>query len=249
MLPFREEYLQIIKNSLLAEIEDKNMLIGDFFQELYTEIVLPTACRRDIKQVFLHEIFIYTIAVLFKAKDYSLLTYLINRSFFEQGYSALGERTGYVIFYHNSSNLDSAKCQKDDYHYYSGTAQLWVDNIASEYCNKKEFVFADVLLCNYAFFGANYSYYWQWFPITYIYDGEYDTIFQKEAFKLRSKEVAQRWASIFGFSDFTYFRDKIKVILKEINSPNKGRLRYNSSFTEVQLITDFIKPEEIGTIN
>lgn len=249
MLPFREEYLQMIKNSLLAEIEDKNMVIGDFLQELHTEIMSPTACQRDIKQVFLHEIFIYTIAILFKAKDYSLLTYLINRSFFEPRHIDKVELTGYSTFYHNSSKLDSAKCQKDNHRYLSGTAQLWIDNLAFEYCNRNEFVFADVLLSNYSFFGANYNYYRHWFPITYIYDSDEDTIVQKSAYQLRSREVAQRWAKLFGFDDFTYFRDNLKAALEKMNSQSDRRLGYSGSFFDVQLLTDFIEPEEIGTIN
>ena len=246
MLPFREEYLQIVKASFV--IDDANVLIGDFLQDLYSGINSSMMVQLEIKKVFLHEIFIYTIAIMFKAKDYESLSYFLNRSYFGKKYDKNSQQTGFAIFYHNSQPLSQAKSKKDEKNYHSGTAQQWIDSIASDYCNKKEFAFADVLLCNYAFFGASYNYDWPWFPVSYIYDGEYDTILQDIASQMKSKEIAQRWSKVFGFDDFEQFQAKMRSVLEKMNSQREQRLRYNMSFSHVQLLSDFIKPDEIGII-
>ena len=246
MLPIREEYLQIIKASSL--IEDNATLLGDFFQEMYSGINLNSIPLQDIKQVYLHEIFVYTIAIKAKGRDYDSLSYILNRSYFGNRYGSSMQEIGFGIFYHYSPQLDNAKNNKDNKNYNSGTAKQWIDNLATDYCNKREFAFADVLLCNYAFFGSNYGSRYPWFPLTYLYDSENNSILQDVACQLRSKEIALRWAKIFGFDDCEQFRNKIVASLNEMNTKSWKRPRYPMSFYDVQLISDFIMPEEIGTL-
>lgn len=246
MLPYREEYLQIVKAYYVTD--DANVLIGDFLQEMFDEINDFEIEQKDIKQVFLHEIFIYTAVIFFKSKDYESLAYILNRSFLGKKYGSGTQTTGFRIFYHNSQQMDFAKCRKDDKNYLSGTAQNWIDNIASDYCNKKEFAFIDVLLCNYALFGANYGDDWPWFPITYIYDVEYNTILKNIAGQMKSKEVARRWSKVFGFDDVNKFCDNMRNVLEKMTTERNMRPRYNRTFSYAQLITDFITPDEIGTL-
>ena len=247
MLPMREEYLQIIKTSFA--IENSSALIADFLQELYDDVESNTIVLKDMKKSFLHEIFIYTISMFYKMKDFESMAYFLNKSFFGKYYGNNNQKTGYSIFYHYSQPFAAAKNKADGKKYFCGIAQQWIDHIASAYCNKREFAFADVLLSNYSLFGANYGDRSPWFALTYVYDGEFDTIIQKIALQMKSKEIAQRWAKVFGFEDYISFRNKIKSELSKPDNQKTQRLRYNMSFSDVQLITDFIKPEEIGTIN
>ncbi len=246
MLPLREEYIQIVKTSHV--IDDSMVLLGDFLQEVFSAIDSNMIVLNDIKKCFLHEIFVYTIVLVYKLKDYDALSYFLNRSFFGRNYANVNSDIGYHIFYHNSQQLDIAKGKQDNKNYFSGTAQLWIEHISSNYCNKRELAFADVLLSNYSYFGANNGDNRLWFPITYVYDGENDTILQSISFKLKSREIAQRWARIFGFDDFLQFRDNIKRKNESLGNRRDQRLRYNASFHYVQLFTDFIKPDEIGTL-
>ena len=144
--------------------------------------------------------------------------------------------------------MNAAKNHKDSKNYYSGTAALWIENIASDYCNKRELAFADVLLHNYSLLGANYRNANLWFPILYLYGGEDDTILQSLAVQLKSSEMAQRWARIFGFDEIASFKNKISCVLKEIEAGEYRRMRYSEAFEEVQLLTDYIKPMDIGII-
>lgn len=244
--PFREEYLQIVKTS--CSLDDGHVLLGDYLQELYSELIDVTVMQREPKQVFLHEIFIYTVVIVFKAKDYESLAYLLNRSYFGRSIGTGNQKIGFHIFYHHSQKMNAAKNHKDSKNYYSGTAALWIENIASDYCNKRELAFADVLLHNYSLLGANYRNANLWFPILYLYGGEDDTILQSLAVQLKSSETAQRWARIFGFDEIASFKNKISCVLKEIEAREYRRMRYSEAFEEVQLLTDYIKPMDIGII-
>lgn len=244
MFTFRDEFLEIVQSTIA--IDGTVPIIGDFFQELYYEFENSGIQIPDIKKTFLQEIFIYTIAICYRAKDYESLAYFINRSYLRKRYGKESTGYGFGIFYYYSQLIDSAKKKKDDKNYYSGTAQYWIENIAINYCNKKEFVFADVLLCNYAVYGANYGYEWEWFPITYVYGGA-ETI-DNLSYRLISKEFADIWSNVFGYDNIQGFIDRIKEHEEEMRTNGNRRPRYSASFDDAPLFSDFINPNEIATI-
>ena len=129
----------------------------------------------------------------------------------------------------------------------SGVAQHWIDNIAADHCNKREFVYADLLLCNYSLFGAYNTDNLPWFPITYVYTREDESAIGRLARQLKSKEVAIRWAKIFGYKSIEEIKQNMKQALESHDI--HYWLRYNAAFEEPHLFTDYIKPDEIGTIN
>ena len=117
----------------------------------------------------------------------------------------------------------------------------------TEICNKREFAFADVLIYNYAVYGKN-SNSDRWFPLCYVYDGEYDTIFQKTASTLISREIAERWMKVFGYSTLEEFKQKIAEVNELIQKQVRVRRGYTAAFTETQLLGDFIKPDDLGRL-
>lgn len=247
LLPFRDEYIQILLHS--TGIGDALPLIGDFLQELYSGILSCSMRVDEIKQTLLHEIFIYTVIVYYKLKNYDALNYLLNRSFFGKTYARDNRQIGFCIFYNHCQAIDVAKRKRDDKHYHSGIAQHWIDNIASTVCNKKEFAFIDVLLCNYSIYGKNYGRKdWPWFPLSYVYDGEFDTLFQEFASSFKSKEIATRWAKIFGYGSLSDLVETMKVQNEVFRKNGSRRPRHESAFEPVQLFTDFIKPDEVACL-
>ena len=246
MKSYRDEFLHYLNSS--SVISDANVLIGDLLQDLYDAIYESAqVAHRDAKQVLLHELVIYTIAYYFKNKNYSGLEYILNRTYFGKNFRSDLPITGLHIFYHYSEAMDRAKSKEDNQNYYSGTAQHWIDNIATEICNKREFAFADVLIYNYTVYGKN-SNSDRWFPLCYVYDGEYDTIFQKTASTLISREIAERWMKVFGYSTLEEFKQKIVEINKLIQNQVRVRRGYNAAFTETQLLGDFINPDDLGRL-
>ena len=245
--PYRDEFLHSLKAS--AVVEDAHKLIGDFLQECYYDInsTTPSVPCKDMKQILLHEIFVYIIAYYCKAKDYLSLEYILNRTYFGTRYRNEKQEIGLHIFYHHSEIMDSTKNIADDKNYYCGTAQHWVDNVNTEICTKKELAFADVLICNYSLYGQNYHYDWNWFPITYVYGGEYETMFQKLASSFISNETASIWMRIFGYEELNEFKKKMAETNEAVRLNRKRRPGYNQAFYRVQLIGDYIKPENVAT--
>ena len=242
----RDEFLHFLKSS--SVISDANVLIGDFLQDLYDAIYESSQIsHRDAKLVLLHEMFIYAIAYYFKSKNYSGLEYILNRTYFGKNFRSDLSTTGLHIFYHYSEAMDRAKCLEDNKNYYSGTAQHWIENIATEICNKREFAFADVLIYNYAVYGKN-SKSDHWFPLCYVYDGEFDTLFQKTVSTLISREIAERWMKVFGYNTLAEFKQKIIEINDLIQNHVRVRRGYNAAFTEAQLLGDIIKPDDLGKL-
>ncbi len=248
LITYRDEYLQLLKISL--SVHGSHVLICDFLQELYDDINSSDQIihNKELKQVLLHEIYIYTIAYYYKTKNYSLLQYTLNRTYFGTHYRGGVQETGIHIFYKHSQLLDAAKCDADGKNYYSGTAQQWIENISYEICNKKEFVFADILICNYAFYGKNYTYDWKWFPITYVYAEESGSILQKLTASFKSKEIASVWMRILGHENLDAFKRKISEVNSLIHKNRKSKPGYTMAFDEAPLFDDYITSEEIGSL-
>lgn len=248
MLTLRDEYLETLKYS--SYIADSEKIIGDCLQDLYSGIYeIQSRKPQEIKRVVLHEIFIYTVAYYYKVKNYKALAYILNRTYFGiQVYSGYQDNS-LNIFYYYCQALENEKCAADNKKYLSGTAQVWMDNIALECCSKKQFIFADVLICNYSLYGSNYSNRYPWFPLTYIYDGEYSTILHDIALRLKSREVAEVWMQIFGYSDLQIFKNKIAEVGLALSKGEMERIRYHRSFESASTISQFINSDEIATLN
>lgn len=245
--PFKEEFLQLLKNSY--NIEDANQLVGDFFQEIIWELITNhQVIFRENKRTLVHELFIYTVAFYHRTKDYKSLAYIINRSYIGDTPNPNYVVTGFRLFYCNNSALDKEKSRLDQKRYYSGTAQHWLDNITVDICGKKDFIFADLLLCNYAYYGLNYHERWKWFPITYVYGGETNTILREIAVQLRSNELSQRWALVFGYDTVNEFKTRITEVQQLISTGNLHKTSYPDSFDEAPLLGDYISPDEIATV-
>ena len=88
----------------------------------------------------------------------------------------------------------------------------------------------------------------RWFPLCYVYDGEYDTIFQKTASTLISREIAERWMKVFGYSTLEEFKQKIAEVNELIQKQVRVRRGDTAAFTETQLLGDFIKPDDLGRL-
>lgn len=246
MKPYRDEFLYFLKAS--SVVSDSAALIGDFLQELYDALnESQHVPHREQKQVLLHEVFVYVVAYYYKSKDYVGLAYILNRTYFGKRHSSDIPVTGLHVFYHYSQVMDIAKNKADDSNYYSGTAQHWMDNIFTDICNKREFAFADVLIFNYIVYGESNQTH-RWFPLTYVYDGEYDTILQKTASTLISREIAERWMKVFGYDNLDGLRHKIAKVNESIQNNIRVRCSYNAAFYEAQLLGDFIKPEDLGKL-
>lgn len=238
----RDEFLLLMR--YISNVINGEKLVATKLEELCNEVKNTNTLYSNVQKTFLHELFIYIVAIFYKSKNYAALSYILTRTYFVNRYHADNAQS-YNVFYNNDEHLDKAICQRDNKKYHSGQAQYWIDNINTDICNKNEFAFADVLCYNAANLIENYTESWKWFPVTY----PYDKTTQSYAVKLKSKERLCELAAICGYKDVELFKKKYKEIEDLVKKGYLNEYRYSGSFDSAPLLCNFIKTEELGIRN
>ncbi|WP_273327849.1 SEFIR domain-containing protein [Vallitalea guaymasensis] len=242
--PIRDEFLQLI--NYVSFVKDGEQYISNMLENTLNNIKIEDGLLKEIKLTLIHELFIYVIAIFYKHQNYEGLAYIFGKTYFANDYS--GNAGNFNIFYSINEKLDNAVSKRDDKKYYSGTAQFWVENIATEICSKDEFVFADLLCYNYAVFGKEYKDYGFWFPITYPYCGYDKSMIRTFAIRLKSLEHLSKLSQIFGYNEIRSLTTRISEIEERIKTGVSERYRYNTAFDSAPMICDYIKSVDLGTL-
>ena len=241
----RSEYLNLIDYH--HYIENGAELIGDFFEDTRNRLDDINTDGKEFACTFLHELFIYTVAIFIKQKDYAAAGYLLGRTYFITRYEPRG--CGYEMFYSYSyhSQMDQAIKTRDKKNYYSGTAVHWINNIDTSFCSKKEFILADEICSNYSIYGNDYIGRHPWFPITYIFDDEFNSVLKDIACRLLSREKLSQVLVLFNHETIETFTKKFFEVDMRIHGGDLEYYGYNDAFSNVPLLGRYIKIEEIGT--
>lgn len=219
--------------------------ILDFYDELKKWNKENNSLKLEIWQSFIHETFIYLVAVLFRHKKYAMINTLITKSYFENKKVIPSCEYFYCYEY---LNLEKSKKNIDNKNYLSPIAQLWIENIYESKVSKNDFIFADLLIYNLSILLLDVS--WDWFPVTYIYSGGiyHNSCLADFSVKLKSKYELNRYNELFGNKDIEALK-KVFRKMEDICKNRQNRYRYQNSFDCAELITDFVKVDEIGSVN
>ena len=95
----------------------------------------------------------------------------------------------------------------------------------------------------------NYDDSWYWFPQTYVYAINDNSMMRTFSVKLKSKEHLVVAANIFGYDSTDKFIVKFKEIETAFHEGKLRNYRYNAAFESAPVICEFIKTEELGTRN
>lgn len=239
----RDEFLQLIQ--MVSYVDGGEKLIASKLEEILEELQHGSGYINEIQRTLLHEIFIYIIAMYYKYKNYTALSYTLTKSYFASGYYECNPQS-FIVFYHYDSNIDDAVCKRDGKQYYSGTANYWIDNINIDVCSKNDFVFADVLCYNASVYASEYLGDWQWFPLTYVYGGYENKLMRIFAGKLKSKEHLVDAAHIFGYDDVKQFKEKCIAIENLYQKNELKAVRHSGAFPSAPLLCMYIKSMELG---
>lgn len=242
------DFLLLLGNSYY--VDDSYKTVANCLEQTVNALSNDNTIGSEIVNIFIHELFIYTIAFFMKNKDYFAVGYILGKTYFNQRqYYNPSNADGFNMFYSGSEhrNLDNAVCERNNQKYYSGTAQYWTQNVRTEFCTKEQFVLADLICFNYSVYGKDYISDWPWFPVTYIYDNEYNSSLAVFSKKMISQEYLQEVLPLFGYDEINDFITKFKSI--EETSKNEYRdYRYHGSFRTARLLRDFIKAEQIASL-
>ena len=252
----RNTYLDFLNIIIEQDINYVDLLIT-MFEDLYnclTDIHTfnPTANSAgaddvDLYKIYIWELFICTITFFRYHKEYKIIneilcaTYFINESLFGGSKRA----QNYTCFRHYSSMVEEQyKMQTENKNKFT----LLGDTI----CNKREYlpIYTKVSLAQTDLFlyqmyngldlsqeGTKTSY---WFPAFYVYaDQEY----MEDWIKLKSKRYCNKIFDLFGIDNI----EELKVKISRCTHDSK--MCYNGSFDTAFAILDYIKLDEIGSIN
>lgn len=240
----KKDYLSLF--SLIPYIPKAVRYIITSFEAVIMEIRHDHSNNSVVKQLLLHEMFIYLIAVCYKNELFSEIGYLLTRSYESDNPEGLDT---FKIFCANDRNFDDAYNNKNNSRYYSGMSKYWIDTLDVNICSKEELVFADVLCFNVALFYNNRC---RWFPYLYIYDNdEWNSRFVRFTKGLKSKERLVIASAIFGFENSNDFVKKFKDMSEDPNFMEYlERFNYNRPYTNpAQSLFKFIKNNELGKCN
>lgn len=244
----RTDFLLLLEYS--SYVDDSYKMVASFLEDTYNALSRNYNIGEEIIRVFIHELFIYIIAHYLKTKDYISVGYILGRTYFNQrhcGYDFNAD--AFHMFYSGSEhvNLDNAVCARDGQNYFSGTAKYWTSNINADYCSKDQFVLADLICFNYSVYGKDYIYSRAWFPVTYIYENQYNSSIEKIAKKMISREFLQEIIPLFGYDNTDEFIEKFKS-MEEVIKGDYKEYRYSGSFECAPLLGYYIKSEQLAKL-
>ena len=221
----------------------------DFYEDIKNWNKQNNGIKKEIWDSFIHETFIYLIAVLFKHRQYKLINTFITKPYFQAGYSENIATINEYFYSYNYNTIGKAKRENDNQDYLNGMAQLWIENIYEPKITKKEFTKADLLLYNLSILlldkQSDY-----WFPITYVYSGNstFNSSLKDFSIRLKSKHEINRMKELFGINSVKELKELFNKKVPFIQN-KKERYRYSMAFEYADLITDTIKIDEIGILN
>lgn len=246
--------------AFLSEVKSSKQIsenLYDFYSSCFKHINenKENYCFNILSRIFLHELFIETIAILIKGKNYDTIRYVLFTPYidynsheqklvnFEDLIYSLSDSKIYSLSQYLGNKLHNER-EKGRY-YLSGIGEYWMRIIPANYLNKNDFTNADCLLTNISI-GCEIG---EWFAITYIYlEDEYNNLISNIALMFQSKTLSKRLYSIFNCND----SDAMKCVINKLigyKDKNKNMLGYMGVYYSIPLICDYLKIEKFESKN
>lgn len=239
-LPLRDNFINVVK--IISEYESFDVeWFVDLYERLYPFMFFNDTgtyyeIQSDHYMFLIHEMFVYTVAILLKYDDFDSLAYILNTRYFVQGRGNDEKEINYIRFRQYPSSLEHRNTRLG-LRKFSLQAQLYMERLNERLISKREFTESDLFLHYYSniIIKSGYS----WFPITYVYR-ERDGYSLKIFVKLNSKRRAEKVAPLFN-------RATVEELRKLFNTyEENGRYGYDSSYSSVPKLQSIINPDEIG---
>lgn len=242
--PLREDFIKFIGLLTMNKTEFASELIIEFFENkpMYLrprdERNSWSGSEFDSFKIIFQELFIYTIAVGIKNKDYLFVSELLHSKYFiKDPYRNNQEPSSFPFLYDYHQNLENY--MKQTFNKVTGFGHYVITNL-SDQISKQTLIFSDTL-CYCVSYLETVDYYDRWFPATYLY-GERNGGFNFFD-KLSSKKHFEKAKVLFDVQNETELKEKLKK-----NKENSGdSIRYgNGGFNRVPFVYQLIDPEKIS---
>lgn len=245
----RDPYLAFISEAKFDDNLADN--IHDFFSSCYELMVQnkDNIIYETLSKIFIHELFIETIAIFLKTRNYVAISELVFTPYTVKKYSR--NKLGYFneLFYSNTdSYVDNISIylgkklypNPEKGYYYSGIGEFWMRNIPYSYINKKEFIDADCLLSNLSIAGG----FGHWFALTYLYlKEENESIIASIASMMRSKKLSQKIYPLFDCVDSEMMKASLQKVI-DFENAHRYTFGYSGAYRSIPLLSNFINIED-----
>lgn len=242
--PLREDFIKFINLLTTNKTDFASEIVIEFFEKK-PHYLKPrdkrsswTDSEFDAFKIIFQELFIYTIAIGLKNKDYEFISELLHSKYFiNDPYRNDKEPSSFPFLHDYHRNLENYI--KHAYNKITGFGHYIITNL-SDQTNKQVLIFADTLCyCISNLEGTDY--YDQWFPSTYLY-GERSNGFNFFD-KISSRKYFEKVKSIFDVKNENELKEKL--IKNKENSVT--RLRYgNGGHSSVPFVYELIELEKIS---
>lgn len=254
MRRYRNDFVEIM--NLTSELEESYLDFHGLFQNLKDEAFYKFTSNSNLSRVilnffdfFIHELYIYYIAILYKKSlydDIGLFTRLpyISQQRYGEGANPLNFKK-YIYDYGLINDvIQKYMDNREKRKHHSGKATFWKEGIYDEFLTVKDLAFADVILTNLSISYSNKKD-WVWFATMYIYEFAFTSKeIEKISISLKSKSLSKKYYEMFNFNT----QEDVKNVIEKSSFNKLDRnLGYNSSFDQIPILSDFIKPEEVET--
>ena len=194
----------------------------------------------EIYKIIFQELFIYTIAVCLKNKNYSLIADLLLSHYYKKDkYNRDNETKRFTFLYSYHENFENYLSQK--YNKVSGFGYYIISNL-NEKITKEQIVLADLLCYIIGELYKQQDYYDRWFPNCYIYKPSRHFDFFD---KLESKRYFEKIKEIF---DVDTPEELSSLLVKYKNEDEKReRFRFSRSFEYIPFVYELIDMDKIAT--
>lgn len=241
--PLREDFIKFADIASGSETEfDTEVLIEFFENEPRYQRPRETVggwngADFDIFKIIFQELFLYTIAISLRNKNYLLVTDLLHSKYYSKDeYAREQNPKRYTFLYQYHQNLESYITTV--YNKVTGFGDYVITNL-SEQLSKEDLILGDTL-CYFVSYLKAVNIYDTWFPSTYVYlDRGKLSFFDK----VSSQKHFEKVKAIFGVDNVNELKELLlKIKATEPKEINYGRL----SYSRVPFVFELVDPETIG---
>lgn len=242
--PLREDFIKFIDILSSYEIENSEDVLIEFFENapIYNSPREDnsgswTNSRFEIFKIIFHELFIYTIAISLKNKNYKLVADLLHSKYYKKDkYSSEKEPESFVFLYKYHQNLENYSFQF--FNKITGFGDYVITNL-SDTLKKEDVILADTL-CYFVSYLDKKTVYDNWFPNTYLYGERLNTNFFE---RITSQKHFEKIKVLFNINT----KEDLQEKLNSYASNSNERIRYGRGvFNHVPFIHELVKPETIA---
>ena len=241
--PLREDYLKFVDIISSSQFDvDTDFFIEFFEQAPFYErpkekVGSWSSYKFDIFKIIFQELFLYTIAISLKNKNYSIVADLLfSHYYFKDEYQRKHGNKRFTFLYHYHEHLEDYI--RVVYKREHGFGIYCIDNLSTQ-ISKEDFLLADTLCY---FVGILYSTgtYDNWYlPTCSFLETKSFPLFEKQS----SKKFFEKTKILFGVNDADELKKKLNEV-KESNPPKMNCGRF--SFNHIPFVYELINPETIA---